>query len=559
MIRKEDNGDSNTKNIFKAFNLYSKSFLKFLNSGFNRIKNFCGDIKSILYMELAKIINNSKKIWSKFTDNILCIVKKFKIFINPVISKVRENLKSAYKKGFINSILSGLSASCSYLKNNKSLVLKLSIFVAPVAAITIMISTISYWNNLNYGLKLSCGGEEIATIQDEKTFEEASQMVKQRLVVKDENVLGITPTFELVANNTNNYPSPVEVCDKLIDQPKSIVERATGLYVNEDLIGTTKDAEEIESTLDAILKSYISNENQKVEFVQDVEKVDGLFPKESIISREELEKKLYTPIAGEEFYTVKPGDTPITIAESYGMTLDELKALNPDIDSLMHEGMQVKIKLAKLILEVGITDTESYEREVEFQTIEIPDDSEYKGYSKVTQEGENGVDFCVDKVTYVNGREESRETLSKDTIKEPINKNIVIGTKEKPSRGTGELGWPVPCTRNITSPFGPRWGRMHTGIDIGAPYGSNILAADNGVVKHAGSSGTGYGNYVEIDHGNGIRTLYAHANRIYVSVGDTVVKGQLIASVGSTGNSTGPHCHFEVIVKGVQVNPSNYL
>lgn len=128
--------------------------------------------------------------------------------------------------------------------------------------------------------------------------------------------------------------------------------------------------------------------------------------------------------------------------------------------------------------------------------------------------------------------------------------------------GTGQLAWPV--NGEITSPFGwrvhPIWGTQifHAGLDIGADYGDPVHAADSGTVVFAGWMG-GYGNAVMIDHGGGMVTLYGHNSSITVGEGEQVSKGQTIALAGSTGNSTGPHCHFEVRIHGEVVSPLQYL
>ena len=128
--------------------------------------------------------------------------------------------------------------------------------------------------------------------------------------------------------------------------------------------------------------------------------------------------------------------------------------------------------------------------------------------------------------------------------------------------GTGQLAWPV--NGEITSPFGwrvhPIWGTQifHAGLDIGADYGDPVHAADSGTVVYAGWMG-GYGNAVMIDHGGGMVTLYGHNSSITVGEGEQVSKGQTIALAGSTGNSTGPHCHFEVRIHGEVVSPLQYL
>ena len=122
-----------------------------------------------------------------------------------------------------------------------------------------------------------------------------------------------------------------------------------------------------------------------------------------------------------------------------------------------------------------------------------------------------------------------------------------------------------PSSGPVTSPYymrvHPVTGklRQHTGIDIGSPHGSNIVAASSGTVIVAGYNAGGYGNYVVISHGSGISTLYAHASALLVSTGQTVSQGQVIAKVGSTVMSTGPNLHFEVLVGGQHTNPMSYL
>ena len=130
-------------------------------------------------------------------------------------------------------------------------------------------------------------------------------------------------------------------------------------------------------------------------------------------------------------------------------------------------------------------------------------------------------------------------------------------------QGTGSLVWPTDSTY-ITSVQGPRTHpvtgeyKNHGGTDIGASYGSSIYAADSGTVVTVGYDANGYGNYVMIDHGNGMQTLYGHMSSVAVSQGQSVSKGQVIGYVGSTGLSTGAHLHYEVRQNGERVNPENY-
>jgi murein DD-endopeptidase MepM/ murein hydrolase activator NlpD len=110
----------------------------------------------------------------------------------------------------------------------------------------------------------------------------------------------------------------------------------------------------------------------------------------------------------------------------------------------------------------------------------------------------------------------------------------------------------------VTSPFGYRWGRLHEGIDIGAAYGSPIVAAASGTIIYCGWE-SGYGNLTVIDHGGNLATAYGHQSSIAVACGQQVTQGQVIGYVGSTGHSTGPHLHFEVRIDGNPVDPLGYL
>lgn len=192
----------------------------------------------------------------------------------------------------------------------------------------------------------------------------------------------------------------------------------------------------------------------------------------------------------------------------------------------------------------------------DFETVEEEDDTLIKGSKKVVSEGEVG-EYSVDAVIeYNNGVQVGKSILSETLLKEPVNEIVKVGTKEIPNMGTGS--YIMPASGRLSSGYGGRWGRMHNGIDIATSIGSPIKAADTGVVIFAGYQGS-YGNLVKIDHKNGYVTYYAHCSELLVSEGEAVTQGQLIAKVGNTGNSTGPHCHFEIQKDGTPLNPLSFL
>lgn len=157
-----------------------------------------------------------------------------------------------------------------------------------------------------------------------------------------------------------------------------------------------------------------------------------------------------------------------------------------------------------------------------------------------------------------------QETDDYNAIQKEINQKVEELKKQNSVVGTGTLVWPAPSSYRVTSEFGMRMHpiynelRMHTGIDIGASYGTNVIASDGGTVITSKYSSS-YGNYIVISHGNGYTTLYAHLSSRLVKAGDNVTQGQLIGKVGSTGASTGPHLHYEVSVNGERVNPLQFF
>ena len=191
---------------------------------------------------------------------------------------------------------------------------------------------------------------------------------------------------------------------------------------------------------------------------------------------------------------------------------------------------------------------------------EVEDHSLIPGESRVLREGSDGLEEVTERVTYRNGVEESRETVSVVTVADPVPQITAVGTGTGQEAAPGRFQW--PCRGRVTSPFGDRelFGEddFHRGTDIAVPLGTEIHAAANGTVSFAGEKGT-YGNLVQIDHGNGYVTCYAHCSEISVTPGQWVDQGQTIALAGSTGRSTGPHCHFEIRWQGEPFDPQSCL
>ena len=190
------------------------------------------------------------------------------------------------------------------------------------------------------------------------------------------------------------------------------------------------------------------------------------------------------------------------------------------------------------------------------------DPTKPENYFEVIQEGKNGSKHVVSEVTYENGKKTGVHVISTKITTKAVDKIIITGSKLKSGVVTGSFIWPCEYTHNIFSGFGYREDGYHGGIDINngdGIYGQDVLASDGGIVVKAAFDSYGYGYHVEIDHGNGYMTRYAHLSDIYVNVGEYVSQGTVIGAVGSTGNSEAPHLHFEIIVDNERVDPTLYV
>lgn len=272
---------------------------------------------------------------------------------------------------------------------------------------------------------------------------------------------------------------------------------------------------------------------------------------------EEITKLKETP----QTYTVVSGDVPSIIAETNNMTLQELYTYNPELEdnaTCLQIGDALIVMVPEPELTLKILEMDLYNTAIPKSYVRQTDSNYYVGTNKTLEYGADGVKEVTSTVEKVNGNVISRSIQGERTLQEPVNAVILTGTKSLPPKGSiGTFISPL-VEYALSSNFGPRWNRQHRGIDMAANTGTSVRASDGGVVSYSGWSGS-YGYLVEIDHGNGIKTRYAHNSQLLVTVGQQVSQYQEISKVGNTGNSTGPHLHFEILIEDIPVNPLDYL
>ena len=427
-----------------------------------------------------------------------------------------------------------------------------------IAAAAVFVSVFTLGTTVTYD------GNELGTVPTEAAAATAISVVEDEL----SDVLGDSFTLDMskVSYSTGIVPRR-EVVDETaiettLNDQLDLVTYGYSLYVDGELIGSTRSREALEALLEQVKAPYLNENTQVIDFLEPVEIVEGYLPNESICNLGDIVLKINETKEGEVTHVVEAGETWSQIAQDYNISSKDLEALNPGFDiNRLQIGDELTISNAVPYLTIQVTQWEYYEAEIPFEIEYIDDASMWEGDTSVVKKGVYGIADTTALVTYVNSEETKREITEQTVISEPEAAVYRRGTAPRPSWApTGSFRWPT--NGNISSYYGWRnifGGRsFHGGLDIYNGYGTDIVAADGGIVKTAGWSGA-YGYLVVIDHQNGYQTYYGHNSSLLVSVGQKVHKGQHIAEMGATGRVTGTHCHFEVRYNGERQNPLNYL
>ncbi len=298
-----------------------------------------------------------------------------------------------------------------------------------------------------------------------------------------------------------------------------------------------------------------------IDFADKVEVIQTYIPSNEISSLNAAIDDVTKDKEKKQIYEVKSGDTLSQIAESFGLSMDDLLAMNSGLDgagAMIREGDELTVTVPEPELSVTRQEQVFVEEDYEADIIYKDNDSWFTNQSEVIQQPSAGHRKAIALITYTDDKEVLKEIEKQEITMEAVPKIIERGTKVPPTYIK-----PISGGR-LTSGFGrrkqPKKGAStyHKGIDWATPVGTAVMASSAGTVVRAGW-GSGYGKVVYIQHSDGRMTRYGHLSKIIVKVGDHVDQGQKIALSGNTGVSTGAHLHFEILIGGVQVNPLKYL
>ena len=391
-----------------------------------------------------------------------------------------------------------------FIKNNCLIVRVSSLCIVGMLAVGVSIVA----TGITLGFKVNYAGSDIATVRNEDVFDTAKSIVLEHIESKNADSAIKTPGFKMTLTVSDKLVSATSLANAIIENTNDIVE-ASALIVNGERVACGETFELRECLEASRTRFEPEGAESESEFTDDVQLRNGYYLKSEISDS------------------------------------DELKAAVENIG----------------VKTVSVITTQT---EIAFSKKTVKTSKEFIGYSKVTTSGQNGISRKTESVEMLNGEEISRTQLSNEVIKEPVTQVTTVGTAKTTASAAQRsaersVGFICPLKRGsftISAYYGD--GRGHKGIDLAADKGTPIYAVADGTVTYSGYDGN-YGYSVVINHGNGIKTRYAHASALCVSKGQKVSQGDVIAYVGSTGYSTGNHLHFEVLVNGTRVNPISYI
>lgn len=507
-------------------------------------------------------------------------LKHFKEII--ASSKISDENSENEKKKFNKRLF--FSALSTEIKKQKGVGKAILNTAAGVLAIVMLISFSIAMNNLTFAVRVKLNGDEIGIAEDEATYKEAEKSAIKRLSHAGEKFEIKAPEYSLTVTTIDNINNSQELCDSIISKVCDKTIRACGIYVNDVFVCAVKSEDTYKRVSKAVIDDYISQNSMNssditVEFNEKIECINGLYPEnEKIMSAKELEDFMKGYKSEPIEYVVGEGDDIDKICQVNNIKKDELLKLNPSLEEdNIPEGSTLLIKKGEKSFSIKSTVTRVKLETSPFETVMQYDSNLSYGTKSVLIAGVPGRDIVSYVDTFIDGVKVSSDVEKvRYNANSPTNQLMRVGV-----RGTavnddsipvsprlwrdqgGTFIWPAPdncfwLSQNYKE-------GQHRGIDIvssndGSCKGRRIVAVADGVVVMA-TYHYSWGYYIRIDHGSGVVTGYAHAleGSFRVNVGDYVKKGQHISSIGTTGNSTGYHLHFEVWLDGVRVNPLPYV
>lgn len=552
----------------KLLNIILKPARMCVKGGFcaaKAIKNF--SLKGLLYgiSRLGeKIVKLIYSVGLAVENCVICIAKAvyFRILVRSVkfIYACGEFVIKWTRLAALGSVKIIMAIPKSFVRNFS--------YWAPALSAVGVVAVIFSANFYALALKVTVNGETVGYVANETEFSNVVSEVENSLgeSIGENYVMTSNPEYSFTIVNKEKLKtqeSKSEIHDSVYSIVCEEIGEHYGLYIDGELVAASENEDTLNTVLNELKAPYVTGaENETVEFVANVEIKKGIYAPSYFYTEDEIRAK-FSASTNPMYYTIQEDDYLSDISKATGLTRAQLYALNPGLDDRrLVPGKKLNISQPEIYLGIKIVKTINYTEEIGFDTVKIEDNSLYKTQTKIKTSGRTGEKDIVAEVTYIDGAQVSKKIISETVTREPITKEIYVGTKSLPTStsplaGTGTFIRPINGGY-VSCAFGGYRGHTGTDLTMSGAYGKPAYASASGTVIYAGWSG-GYGKVVKIRHSNGYETWYAHLSAINVSVGDNVYQGQQIGRIGSTGNSSGPHLHFEMRINGRAVNAMKYI
>lgn len=515
-------------------------------------------------MPLLQKIETRLQLKSKTATALAAVVKREKKISDKMVLLV--DFMDRRNESFLNFIYICKEKVChrvnvirDYAENNKKKVLiGFGMGVAAAATVTIIIGNMTAYEYIY-------NGKVLGVVKSQEDVYKTIEIIGDKLSVQYDADITIDKDkdirFKKIVAFNQNIDNKEDILNRLTYM-RDMKAKGRGIFVDGELIAILESDKTAKAILDEIENRFVkkdaNTEYKKIGFAEDVVIKDVEAKLGDIEAKDKVLEYMMTGAVEKKIHLVQSGETFSEIAKMYGLKQSELKVSNPDvIPEKLKIGQEICLNQIVPLVTVQTTEVAQYKEAIPFEINYENTGNLFKNEQTVKSRGTNGEKEVVAEIVRNNGIEVSRNEISATILAQPVSQVVLVGTKEPPPLiGTGTFIYPIRGT--LTSRYGTRWGRLHAGIDLAAPIGTHIKAADGGQVTFAGYNGA-LGYMVAIDHGGGKVTWYGHCSKLFVKKGERVYQGQHIANVGNTGRSTGPHVHFEVHVNGKTKNPLNYL
>ena len=463
----------------------------------------------------------------------------------------------------------------------------------PFSAFVLLVCTIIYMNSLQFGLVISYNNEQIGVVENANVINEATSLIDNRIINKSLDTLEDEPQYKVaVVNNTSDFQTSTELSRSILANDNVLADEICGVFVDGTFVGSLESEEEAQEVLDELLAAEKKNSKDlgkvdSVEFNSNVSLEVGLYARSSIVDKATIKERLENNVEiSYRIIVLQEQNVKIKYRTEY--VIDSTKSDNYEkvttegkigegiatnrvvyVDGNQISSEHIKVTATKKPVNEVITISPDNEHAAEAKSASTDTDTSKDKSTDKDTDTDTSTDSDNDTKTSTDTDKDTDTETTSDTDTTSSDTDSDIDTDTDSTANTTETKqssgfiWPAPNCGSITNDFGYQGEKLHKGIDISGSgaEGQPVVAAASGYVTTAvfdyGSEN--YGCYLIIDHGNGYRTLYAQCSDIYVTPGTYVEQGQTVAAIGSTGDATGPHLHFEIISNGEYVNPTNYL